>query len=83
MSRRVSCIPSTDTAFSDVAATALARIDGKLNPERVGPALAELLRSAYPKVEIHRQTELARVFDDDVWYAYRDGKPFGAIDPPA
>jgi hypothetical protein len=48
MSRRVSCIPSTDQGLERAARAALA---------------------------VHRQTELARIDGEDVWYVYRDGRP--------
>jgi len=74
MSRRVSCIPSADKAFCDAATAAIAGLHG-LGEDAIESALRMALLPAYSRVEVHRQTELARVFDDDVWYAYRDGRP--------
>ena len=74
MSRRVSCIPSADRAFCDAATSALNGLNG-LGEEAIESALRMALLPSYPRVEVHRQTELARVFDDEVWYAYRDGRP--------
>ena len=74
MSRRVSCIPSADEAFCAAGAAALNTL-GDIPVEAVAPALVALLRDAYPLVEVHRQVPLARAFDEEVWYAYRDGKP--------
>jgi hypothetical protein len=71
----VSCIPSADRAFCDAATTALARLDGQLGDDAIEAALRKALLPSYPRVEVHRQAELARVFDEDVWYAYRDGRP--------
>jgi hypothetical protein len=75
MPRRISCHPSDDTAFCDAATEALHRIDGQIGPEDVADVLADMLRARYPGVQVHRQEALARVFDDDLWYVYRDGKP--------
>lgn len=74
MPRRVSCIPTTDRAFCDAATVALRAIDA-LPEESVASLLATALRHRYPAVEVHRQDPLAQTFDEDVWYAYRDGKP--------
>jgi hypothetical protein len=50
---------------------------------QIGPAspdsgrrvsLAAELRPAYPGLEVHRQATLAHVQDDDVWYAFQDGR---------
>ncbi len=71
----MSCLPSADGAFRDAAVTALAGIGPKLPEDQVAAALTALLRQKYPDVEVHRQEPLARLFDDDVWYAFRDGKP--------
>ena len=74
MPRRVSCIPTADRAFCNAATAALREL--KATPvDHVAVALATALRHTYPAVEVHRQDMLARVFDEDVWYAYRDGKP--------
>jgi hypothetical protein len=81
MARRVSCIPSDDEALAQTAMTALDGIDGQIGPDGVASVLAGLLRGTYPAIEVHRQNPLARVFDDDVWYVYREGKPFGVGDP--
>jgi hypothetical protein len=75
--RRVSCIPSADGAFCKAATAALGEIDEHVRTDAVGPALADRLRAEYPLVEIHEQHPLARIDGIDVWYAYRDGKPFG------
>jgi hypothetical protein len=75
MSRRVSSIPSGDAAFRDAAIAALNELGGHVPMDRVASLLADLLRPTYPDVEIHRQDAFARIFDEDVWYAYRDGKP--------
>jgi hypothetical protein len=75
MSRRVSCIPSTDTGFRDAAKAALATIPPTIGPDQVESMLCELLIDRYPRVDVHRQDELGRVFDTEVWYAYRDGRP--------
>jgi hypothetical protein len=74
MSRRVSCIPSADDVFCAAGAAALNAI-GDIPVEAVAAALVALLRDAYPSVEVHRQVPLARAFDEEVWYAYRDGQP--------
>ena len=74
MPRRVSCIPTADRAFCDAATVALRAIDA-LPEENVASLLATALRHRYPAVEVHQQEPLAREFDEDVWYAYRDGKP--------
>jgi hypothetical protein len=74
MSRRVSCIPSTDKSFGDAARAALDRLNG-VDLATIEAALADALRELFPLVEVHRQSELGRVFDDEVWYAYRDGRP--------
>ena len=76
MSRRVSCLPSTDAAFRDAARDALAGIDRHADPDDIAGLLAALLRLIYPAIEVHRQEALARIFGDDVWYAYRDGNAF-------
>jgi hypothetical protein len=81
MGRRVSCIPSGDEAFRNAATVALGEIDGRVEVEGIAAALADVLRPTYEAVTVNRQDLLARVFDDDVWYAYRDGKPFGSRDP--
>jgi hypothetical protein len=75
MSRRVSCIPSADDAFCDTATAAMGAIDGEVGHDEIPSALADLLRGSYPLVEVHPQDPLARFFDDEVWYVYRDGKP--------
>jgi hypothetical protein len=75
VSRRVSCVPSTDDAFHQAASDALAGIDGSVPNDRIEFRLAESLSAAYPGIHVRRQTELARSFDEDVWYAYRDGRP--------
>jgi hypothetical protein len=75
MSHRVSCIPSADDAFCDAATAALAAIDGEVGRDEIASQLADLLRGSYPLVEVHSQDPLARFFDDEVWYVYRDGKP--------
>jgi hypothetical protein len=59
---------------------ALAGIEGQFSANEIADVLADLLRPTYPNVEVHRQHPLARSFDEDVWYAYRDGK-FGSSDP--
>jgi hypothetical protein len=74
MPRRVSCIPTADHAFCEAATAALHRIDG-VPVDDVASLLATELRRVYPAVEVHRQEALARVFNEDVWYVYRDGQP--------
>lgn len=81
MPRRLSCFPSADHAFCDVATQALDQIAGDVASDGVAAMLANVLRPSYPAVQVHRQELLARVFDDDVWYAYRDGKPIAAHRP--
>jgi hypothetical protein len=88
MARRVTCIPSADAAFGDAARTALDELDGHYPIDAIGPMLADVLRDAFPLVEVHRQDPLARIDGTDVWYAYRDGKSFAdkptaASDPQA
>jgi len=73
MSRRVSCIPSSDGAFVAAARNALERISPLANPDRIASLVQGALEGVYPFVEVHRQHILARLPDDDVWYAYRDG----------
>ena len=80
MPRRVSCIPSSDRAFCEAATAELSRIGEGLSLEQVGSTLAGLLRTWYPLVEVHQQERLAQVFLEDVWYAYRDGRPLGGLD---
>jgi hypothetical protein len=82
MSRRVSCIPSTDKSFIDAASAAIERLNGT-DPTAIEAGLANSLREDFPLVEVHRQSELARVFGEEVWYAYRDGRPIlgTAADP--
>jgi hypothetical protein len=75
MARRVSCIPSGDRAFVDAAGAALAGIAGHTEREAIGPMLADLLRTKFPRVYVSPQHDLARFFDDEVWYVYRDGSP--------
>ena len=75
MSRRASCIPSTDRFFHDAAAAALETIDGTVTPDRIERVLCDLLVDRYPNVDVHRQDELGRVLDEEVWYVYRDGRP--------
>ena len=79
MPRRVSCIPSADTAFCEAATGALREIDGDVSDDELEDLLAAALRVNYPGVEVHRQASIAH-FRDDVWYASRDGKPF--VDRP-
>jgi hypothetical protein len=83
MPRRVSCIPSSDIVFRDAAAAALEAIDGKVSPDEIEEILSEMLIGRYPRVDVHRQNELGRAFDEDVWYAYRDGRPIQGtkVDP--
>jgi hypothetical protein len=76
MSRRVSCLPSVEVAFGVAAAAALDKIDGQVSDHNVVFALADMLRPSYPTVHVRRQDPIARVAGDDVWYAYRDGKPY-------
>lgn len=75
MSRRVSCVPGADDEFCDAANAALAGIDGHAKPDEIAFMLADLLRPTYPAVVVHRQDSIARVYDEEVWYAYRDGYP--------
>jgi hypothetical protein len=75
MSRHVRCIPSTDDAFRDAAVAALASIDARIGAHQIELMLCDLLIDRYPQVDVHRQAELARSFDEDVWYVYRDGRP--------
>jgi len=75
MRRRVSCIPSSDKAFRDAAAAALDAVDGQVTPDEIERILCAALIDRYPRVDVHRQSELGRVFDEVVWYAYRDGRP--------
>lgn len=75
MARRVSCFPSTDDAFCRAAEEALAQIDGTIHRDLVEFALGDALRPAYPRIQVHRQDGFARLTDEDVWYAYRDGRP--------
>jgi len=83
MSRRVSCVPSTDAAFVSAAVEALATLDGQRDAGQIERMLCGLLIDRYPRVDVHRQTEFARVFEQDVWYAYRDGRPeLGSRDDP-
>jgi hypothetical protein len=73
MSRRVSCIPSSDQAFVAAARVALGRIDARADLNLIALALGDSLRPAYPEVVVRRQQILARVTHEDVWYAYREG----------
>ena len=75
MARRVSCIPSSDTAFHDAVAAVWEAIDGEASPHQIRQILCNALIGRYPRVDVHRQNELGRSFDEDVWYAYRDGRP--------
>ena len=76
MPREVHASPSRDNAFAATASAALAAIDGTIGVDQIEAALADLLRPTYPAIVVHRQDIVARVFDLDVWYAYRDGAPF-------
>jgi hypothetical protein len=76
MSRRLICIPFEDVDFRDTATAALEGIDGHAEPDEIESVLADLLRPTYSAVQVHRQHELARIADDNLWYVYRDGKPF-------
>ena len=81
--RDASCIPSTDRRFRDAANVALDAIGRAVGADRVERMLRQLLIDRYPRVDVHRQTELARVWDDEVWYVYRDGRPArGTSDDP-
>jgi hypothetical protein len=83
MPRRVSCIPSTDRAFREAAGVALASLDGEADLALIELKLCALLIERFPRIDVHRQTELGRAFDEDVWYAYRDGRPDrGRTDDP-
>jgi hypothetical protein len=82
MPRIVNSLPSTDRAFGEAASNALAGIDGHVGLDEIETVLADLLRPTYPKVQVHRQDPLAQLFDEQVWYAYRDGKPLGQIGDP-
>jgi len=75
MPRRVSCIPSNDAAFGEAARAALVALEGETDARRIELMMCELLIGRFPRVDVHRQTELGRSFDEDVWYAYRDGRP--------
>lgn len=75
MSRSVQCIPSDDADFRDAATATLNGIDAHVKPDEIGSVMTGLLRVAYPGVHVHRQHELARIADDDLWYVYRDRKP--------
>jgi hypothetical protein len=48
MRRRVSCLPSSDIAFRDAAAAALAGIDGKVRPDEIEQIPCEMLIGRYP-----------------------------------
>jgi len=52
LSRRVSCVPSTDDAFHQAASEALAGIDGSVPKDRIEVRLAESLRIAYPGIHV-------------------------------
>jgi hypothetical protein len=75
MPRRISCVPSSDKSFGEAAVAALAAIDSGADIDDIESLLCELLIDRYPRVDVHRQTELGRSFNEDVWYAYRDGRP--------
>jgi hypothetical protein len=75
MPRRVRCIPSSDEAFGDAARAALLDLDGVSDPAQIELLMCGLLIDRYPRVDVHRQEELGRSFDEEVWYAYRDGRP--------
>jgi hypothetical protein len=81
MSRRLQCIPSDDTHFRETAIAALNGINAQAKPDEIESVLADLLRLSYPAVRVHRQHELAHVVDDDLWYVYRDGKPYRDAGP--
>jgi hypothetical protein len=72
--RRVSTIPSGDAALRDLAGAALRDLDRGVDPKDVGGLLDNALRPTYPNVEVHRQDPFAKVFEDEVWYVYREGK---------
>jgi hypothetical protein len=74
MSREVHSFPSGDRAFGGAAKAALASLDARLATDKIAHALADLLRPTYPAVTVHRQDAQARVFDVDIWYAFRDGR---------
>jgi hypothetical protein len=78
MSRRVSCIPSNDVVFREAAAAALAGLDHEIELDDIAVVLTNRLRVDYPLVEVHRQHPMARIADEDVWYAYRDCRPIPA-----
>lgn len=73
----MSCFPTSDDRFCKAAAAALAALDDRMRPGDVAGAIADLLRAAYPMVEVHRQDPLARISNFDLWYVYRDGRPTG------
>jgi hypothetical protein len=75
MRRFVRCIPSSDSAFRDAAVAALNALDGKVTADEIEHVLCASLIGRYPQVDVHRQDDLARVVDDEVWYVYRDGRP--------
>lgn len=73
--RRVSCIPSSDIALREAASAALATIDANVDPDEVEQLLHDLLVDRYPRVDVHRETAVARYHvEDDAWYVYRDGR---------
>ena len=75
MTRRVSCIPSSDAELHQAATAALEMIDDRTEPDGIARMLCDLLIDRYPLVDIHRQEALARYHDvDEVWYVYRDGR---------
>jgi hypothetical protein len=56
-------------------------------PERIAVAgesgTRGWLMHAYPGVQVRRQAELARLAHEEVWYAYRDGRPAHATESEA
>ena len=57
-----------------------AAIDSGVRSDLVEDLLADALRPDYADVRVVRQAPVARVTDDEVWYAFRDGQL--AHEPP-
>jgi hypothetical protein len=82
MSREIHSIPTRDKAFGGTASAALDALGEHVALDDIADALADLLRPTYPAVVVRRQHVVARDFDVDVWYAYRDGAPLSTDQPP-
>jgi hypothetical protein len=72
----IRCFPASDAEFRESVSETIARSRARVREgERLISVVQQRLAARYPRIEIHRREDLAKLGpESETWYVYRDGR---------